>query len=105
MRVIAPAADATVVDETERPLLDWLVDRAPDVDLRISLALLDQLVCDVAEDLANAVLSRDRITINVGDGQSGVGKLVGGEFAGLHAVLADSEYIGDHDVRACHLLD
>lgn len=103
--VVPPAVHAAVVDEAEGPLLDRMVDRAPDVDLGVALALLDQLVREVAEDLAHAVLAGNRVSVDVCDRESRVRELVGGEFSGFHAVLPDAEYVGDHDVRAGDLLD
>lgn len=105
VRVVTPAVDAAVVDEAERPLLDGVVDCAPDVDLGESLALLDQLVRLLAKDLSCAIFSCHRVSVDVSDGKSGVRKLGGRKLAGLVAVLADAEYVGDYNVRAGDLLD
>lgn len=105
MRCVMPVWHGPVVDEAQRPSLNWLANSPPDVNLSVSNTLLKQFLCSIAQELTHPILACHVVPINVGNRQRRVGELLRRESPWAHVVLAYAKDIRKNVLGASNLLD
>lgn len=73
MRLVMPVFHVPMIDKTQGPPLDWFADGAPDIDLRVSDPLSQEILRAIRQQFAHAVLARHVVAVDVRHGQGGVG--------------------------------